>query len=89
MVLANENNTCQWNDNTTKGNFIDRDKTAVDTIYYNQEKTKVPIIVYSDKFELKYTYKKLKSDTTRWEWETDFNNGDKLLFKPKLKVSYY
>ena len=88
-VLASENNTCQWGNNTTKGNFIDRDKTAVGEIYYKQTKTKVPIIVYSDTFELKYTYKRLDKAKTDSSWATDFNNGDKLLFKPKLKVSYY
>lgn len=88
-LLATEGKSCQRDTANESAIYIDNVFTKNEnTIYFKQEFDKVPIIVYNELFELKYTYKKLDKTKTNWSWETDFNNGDILYFKPKILVNY-
>lgn len=83
-LLSTSNNFCE---KAEEGNWINNQKIT-GSFNYIQEDIDVPIIIYDDKFELTYTHQTIDKTVTDWTMDANLDNGDILLFKPKLLVSY-
>ena len=86
-TLATSYHNCNRSNTNDTGNWINNNKIE-GAFNYIQEDIDVPIIIYDDKFELTYTHQTIDKTKTDWTMDENLDNGDILLFKPKLLVSY-
>lgn len=87
-LLATRYNFCEaYNTVLETGSYINNNKVTTIPDFIPKD-IDVPIIVYDDKFELTYTHQTIDKTKTDWTMDENLDNGDILLFKPKLLVSY-
>lgn len=87
-LLATKNGFCEAQTaSVNPGSYIDNNRVTVIPDFISKD-IDVPIIIYDDKFELTYTHQTIDKAKIDWTMDTNLDNGDILLFKPKLLVSY-